>query len=55
MLSGELYDASDKKLTKRKVKCKVVIKKNDLVENQEEKNSYLLEELLPHKGKNLFI
>lgn len=56
MLSGELYDASDKNLTEERLNTRLLLKKiNDLAENQTEKKNRLLEELIPHKGKNLFI
>ncbi|WP_225037301.1 sugar O-acetyltransferase [Winogradskyella sp. SM1960] len=56
MLSGELYDASDKKLTEERLNTRLLLKKiNDLAENQEEKKNRLLEKLIPYKGKNLFI
>ena len=56
MLSGELYNASDKKLTEERLNTRLLLKKiNDLAETEEETKNRLLEKLIPKKGKKLFI
>ncbi|MGZ2369591.1 sugar O-acetyltransferase [Ancylomarina sp. YFZ004] len=56
MLSGELYNASDIKLTEERLNTRLLLKNfNDLAEDQEGKKNQLLRELIPNKGENLFI
>lgn len=56
MLSGELYDASDKELTEERLNARLLLKKiNDLTEDQEKTKNELLKKLIPNKEKNVFI
>jgi len=56
MLSGELYNAADKELTKDRLNARLIIKElNDLGEDKEEERNEFLTKLIPNKGENLFI
>ncbi len=56
MLSGELYDASDKELTNERFQARLLLKElNDKRENEAEKIDQILKYLIPNKGKDLFI
>ena len=56
MLSGELYDASDKELTNERLQARLLLKElNDKRENEAEKIDQILKYLIPNKGKDLFI
>lgn len=56
MLSGELYNAQDEELTKERLDARLILKAlNESSEDEPEKRKALLEQLLPHAGKNLWI
>lgn len=56
MLSGELYFAGDKELTAERLQARALLKKfNSLPEDQPEKLSATLHDLIPNAGKDLVI
>lgn len=56
MLAGELYNALDKELTQERIKARLLLKElNDSREDQGPKRREILKELIPNKGKNLYI
>jgi maltose O-acetyltransferase len=56
MLSGKIYDPSDKKLAALRLKAHRLSKDyNDTYEDETEKRSAILKELLPEAGKNLYL
>lgn len=56
MLSGELYNALDKELSKERLRARLLIKDlNDSGENEEEKRKIILKELLPNMGASFWL
>lgn len=56
MLSGMIYDTSDKELAKRRTLAHKLSKDfNDTYEDEEEKRAEILKELLPNLGKGSYI
>lgn len=56
MLSGMIYDTSDKELAKRRARAHRLSKDyNDTYEDEEEKRAAIISELLPNMGKGSYI
>ncbi len=56
MLSGELYNALDHELSNERLKARLLLKDlNDLREDEEEKRTGILKDLLPNAGDDLWI
>lgn len=56
MLSGELYDPLDKQLSDERMQARLLIKElNDTREDQVEERTRILEKLIPHAGKGLWL
>lgn len=56
MLQGKIYDTSDKELAGMRLKAHKLSKAyNDTFEDEEEKRTSILDELLPNRGKNTYI
>jgi maltose O-acetyltransferase len=56
MLAGELYDALDTQLSEERLKARLLIKElNDSREDQTEKRSHILKELIPNAGEGLWL
>lgn len=56
MLSGALYNALDKELTQERLQARLLLKElNDSREDEEKKRNEILKELIPNKGKGLWI
>jgi len=56
MLSGELYNALDAKLSNERLKARLLLKDlNDSREDEEEKRKRILKDLLPNAGEDLWI
>ena len=56
MLSGELYDATDKELSAERFRARVLMKAlNDTGEDQKEERDRILKELIPEAGKQLWL
>lgn len=56
MLAGELYNALDKKLSDERLQTRLLIKKlNDTREDEEDKRTAILKELIPNAGSGLWL
>lgn len=56
MLEGELYDATDKELSAERVRARLLLKEiNECREDEPEKRSALLRDLLPNAGEGLWL
>lgn len=56
MLSGKLYNALDMELSQERLKARLLMKAlNDLREDEKEKRSEILADLIPKQGKDLWI
>ena len=56
MLAGELYYALDKELTQDRIQTRLLLKElNDSGEDEGTKRRDILKELIPNKGKNVYI
>lgn len=56
MLAGELYDALDPLLSEERLKARLLLKElNDSREDETEKRSRILEELIPNAGEGLWL
>lgn len=56
MLAGEMYDPTDKELTKLRVKAHRLSQDyNSTYEDEEKKRTAILNELLPNRGKGCFL
>lgn len=56
MLSGELYNALDKELSQERIKARLLLKElNDSREDEGKKRREILRDLIPNKGKNVWI
>ncbi len=56
MLSGALYNALDKELTQDRLQARLLLKElNDSREDQGPKRREVLKQLIPNKGKNVYI
>ena len=55
MLSGKIYDATEKNLSAKRLKAHKLSKMyNDKFEDETEKRQKIIDELVPHKGENTF-
>ncbi|MFT5435543.1 MAG: maltose O-acetyltransferase [Ulvibacter sp.] len=56
MIAGELYNALDKELSQERIQARLLLKElNDSREDEGSKRLEILKELIPNKGKNLWI
>lgn len=56
MLCGELYNASDKELSRERLKARLLIKElNDSREDEENKRVEIIKTLIPDSGNNLWL
>ena len=56
MLAGELYNALDKELSQERIKARLLLKKlNDSRVDEGKKRAEILRDLIPIKGKNVWI
>lgn len=56
MLAGELYNALDKQLSDERLQTRLLIKKlNDTREDEEDKRTAILKELIPNAGSGLWL
>lgn len=56
MLSGKLYDALDPQLTDERIKARLLIKAlNESREDEPEKRTEILKQLIPHAGAGLWL
>jgi maltose O-acetyltransferase len=56
MLAGELYDATDQQLSDERLKARLLIKAlNDTREDETEKRSQILKDLIPDAGPGLWL
>lgn len=56
MLAGELYNPLDPQLARERLQVRLLLKElNDTREDEDEKRMYILKQLLPNAGDNLWI